>query len=96
MNKDEFGFEVKLVFRKGISEKGFDSVTDEFIIEAIEKNGSLFGGGGGKDEYQGFVTLVNNNRNLDDSDIEKVRNWIDSKKEVLIYSEISGRKNVNE
>ncbi len=95
MNNIEYGFKVKLVFENGLSEQDYDSITDEFIMDAIEKNDLLFGGGGDLNEYEGFVTSADNNKRLDNHDIEKVRKWIETKKKVIKNFELSDRIDAN-
>lgn len=48
-----FQFEAKLVRTPTIAER--DAFVDQFLAEAIEAHGLEFGGGGGNDDFGGFV-----------------------------------------
>ena len=97
INKNiDLGFEVKLIFKQNISEKEFDKVTDSFILEAIEKNDLMFGGGGYLNEYSGFITSANENKVVGKTDIDKIKKWIIKNKNIISNFKIGKLKDANE
>jgi uncharacterized protein YggL (DUF469 family) len=55
----EFGFKTGFCFSDQLSVESRNNLLNRFIEIAIEKNGLQFGGGGGGNEWHGFVTLDN-------------------------------------
>lgn len=85
MKKAKKGFTIKLIFKKNLNEKEFDDIIDDLILEAIEKNKLMFGGGGSLSEYSGFITSESENKILTDKDRRIVKAWIENKKEIIDY-----------
>lgn len=84
LHKNEFqemGFEVQFRMPSDLTESDFDDLIDLFIEEAIEANGLSFGGGGG-DEWSGFVALDGRGSTTDEHR-EKVGQWLESRPQIL-------------
>ena len=58
---------------------------DRFIEEAIEKNGLRFGGGGGGNEWNGFVARNKSRGSTHEGHREAVENWFIHESEVTEY-----------
>jgi uncharacterized protein len=76
-----FGFEVSVKFKSNLSETDSDKLYDEFIGE-IEANKLLFGGGGGFESMQGFVTGSKNYQSPTIAQREKIKNWLENHREI--------------
>lgn len=85
MRKIDKGFAIKLIFKKDLTEKEFDSIIDDFIIEAVEKNGLIFGGGGKLSECSGFITSGSEDKILTNEDRGAIKEWIENKKDIIDY-----------
>jgi len=72
-----FGFEVSANFKSNLTEAESDKFYDEFIAE-IEANKLLFGGGGGPESMQGFVTAAKNHQSPTVAQREKIKNWLEN------------------
>ena len=55
----EFGFLISFMLPENIAREIQDSFFDQFIAEAIENNGLIFGGSIGGGDSGGFVTALN-------------------------------------
>ncbi|MBW1787097.1 MAG: DUF469 family protein [Deltaproteobacteria bacterium] len=53
----EFGFKAGFRFSDQLTTEARNHLLEKFIKEAIEKNGLQYGGGGGGNEWNGFVAL---------------------------------------
>ena len=53
----ELGFEVSFRLREGATFDDLDPILDAFLVEAIEANGLVAGGGGHPDDQSFFVSL---------------------------------------
>jgi len=77
----QFGFEVSVNFKKGLSEVRFDKFWNDFIDE-IESNNLLFGGGGDNKTWQGIVT---SQKRFASPSVDEKRNisiWLENRSEV--------------
>jgi uncharacterized protein len=52
----ELGFRVLVRMNEALTSEARETLLDEFILQAIETNGLLFGGGSDERELRGFVT----------------------------------------
>lgn len=71
----EFGFSVSFNLSENLDREALNSFTDQFLAQAIENNGLLFGGGIGN----GFVTALNRQGKGSSASEEHrilVRNWL--------------------
>lgn len=73
----ELGFEISVEFKSNLSETDFDKFYNEFI-EEIEENKLLFGGGGGPEVCQGFVTSSIKYQSPTDEQREKIKIYLES------------------
>lgn len=73
----QFGFEVSFSLRPGLAEADSIRFWDDFVLEAIERNGLAFGGG-----TEGFVTAWGRGT-ATDVHREAVRAWLSSRPEVV-------------
>ena len=89
------GFEIKLIFKKDLTEKEFNGIIDDFIIEAIERNGLAFGGGGKLNEHSGFITSESENKKLTNKDRKSVRKWIEIRRDVIIDYKLGQLEDAN-
>ncbi len=80
----EFGFKVRYRFVSDLSDEQFDNFIDTFIQESIESNGLSFGGGGDKQEWNGFVTLDRRGSATEEHKT-KVSKWLESNPEVTDF-----------
>lgn len=80
----EFGFEVHIKLKDILDTITSDRFLDDFIFQAIEANGLLFGGGGRDDTWEGFVTL-NRRGSTTQLHQDQIRNWLSGRPEVLEF-----------
>lgn len=78
----EFGFSIKFEINPKLSIEKIDEITWDFIIDAIEANDLMFGGGGSY-LYKGFCTKAKGSAT--EEDIKNVEKWINEQKEILGY-----------
>lgn len=76
----EFGFNLSFSLKDDLDAESLEAFVDEFILDAIENNGLVFGGGFNKN-LNGFVALEKRG-SVTDSHIEKVKSWLQSKSNV--------------
>jgi uncharacterized protein YggL (DUF469 family) len=70
----EFGFEISFSLPENLDSEELNDFFDQFITEAIENNGLVFGGGiGGNSE--GFVTLGKRGSATEEHR-ERVKSWL--------------------
>lgn len=82
----EFGFALSFDFE--LNNKDRNDLLDKFIHEAIEANGLVFGGGGGNNTWEGFVTLDADRGSVSEIQREKVIGWL-SKNSMIRQYEVS-------
>ena len=70
----ELGFKLWFRLKANVTGEAVDSLLDEFISEAIAKAGLQFGGGG-RAEWEGFVTLERRG-SVTPEQREQVTNWL--------------------
>jgi len=78
----EFGFRIKFKIDPKLSIEKIDEITWDFIIDAIEANDLMFGGGGSY-LYEGFCAKVKGSATEDD--IKNIEKWINGQSEILDY-----------
>ena len=78
----EMGFYLRFRLSEEITEEQLDAFLDQFLGEAIEANGLEFGGGGGRNEWQGFVAL-NRRGSVTDEHRQQVGRWLAEHPRVL-------------
>lgn len=76
----EFGFEVLTKLKPELSSESFDKFLDDFI-EEIEKNKLLFGGGG-RENWEGFVTSAKKHLSPTTAQKEHIENWMEDRSKV--------------
>lgn len=77
----ELGFQINVKFKPNLSEAESDKIYDDFIA-LIEANNLAFGGGGGAEYLQGFVTAWEIYRSPTTAQREKIENWLESRPEI--------------
>ncbi|MDA1274802.1 MAG: 50S ribosome-binding protein YggL [Verrucomicrobia bacterium] len=79
----QMGFTADCQMRPGLSGAEFDQFTDEFIVQAIEAHGLVFGGGGSPE--RGWSGVVCRDDRYDSTtDVEKaaVQHWLEQRSEI--------------
>ena len=79
----EYGFKVWFRFDQELDMAAQDTLLDDFIMEVIEANGLQFGGGG-SNEWEGFVTL-NTRGSANEKHRTLVETWFKSRPEALTF-----------
>lgn len=77
----EFGFEVWVKLKDNLNTNTGDQFIDDFIIQAIEANQLMFGGGGRENLWEGFVTL-NRRGSATQVHQDQLQSWLSSRPEV--------------
>ncbi len=72
----ELGFNLSVSLKDDLDAESLEAFVDEFIFEAIENNGLVFGGGFNKD-LSGFAALEKRG-SVTVSHVAKVKSWLDS------------------
>jgi uncharacterized protein YggL (DUF469 family) len=67
----EFGVDVVVALQHGVD---FDAFLDDFLCDAVEANGLLFGGGEMAEKFEGFLEL--GRRAVYVSNLTKVSTWL--------------------
>lgn len=70
----EFGFKISFSLPENLDSEKLDNFFDQFLVEAIENNGLVFGGGVGENSG-GFVTLGKRGSATEEHR-ERVKNWL--------------------
>ena len=78
----EFGFPVRFGFSEQLSFEERNSLLDRWIRSAVEANRLQFGGGGGSNIWEGFVTLEGRGSATDDHR-RIVDQWLSKEPRVL-------------
>lgn len=79
----QLGFSVECRIRPGLSGPEFDRFTDEFIVQAIEANALVFGGGSSPDRsWSGIVCRDGCYDSTSDGDKAAVQDWLEQRSEV--------------
>lgn len=79
----EMCFEIKVQLKANISAVEFDKFVDDFILQAIEKNQLVFGGGGNAESWTGFASSAKKFHSPNDKHKEAVRFWLEQRAEVI-------------
>lgn len=79
----ELGFSIDCWFVDGFSDVAFDSFWDAFIDQAIEANNLLFGGGGDRTHWGGFVTSAKRRGSTTETDRSHLQEWLESRPEII-------------
>jgi uncharacterized protein YggL (DUF469 family) len=79
----EMGFEVQFRISTDVSEAAFDAFIDAFLEQAIEANGLMFGGGGRR-EWEGFVTLERRGSATEEHR-QLMQRWFESQPQIVGY-----------
>ena len=74
----ELGFEIFVNLKPDLNENEFDKFLDEFI-GIVEENKLLFGGGG-RDNWEGFVTSAEKFASPTIKDRETIKFWLENRK----------------
>ena len=79
----QMGFSADCRLRAGLSDTQFDQFMDEFILQAIEAQGLVFGGGGSpKQGWSGVVCRDSRYASTTDADKTAVQHWLESRTEI--------------
>ena len=90
----QMGFSVDCQLRSGLSAAEFDQFTDEFIVQAIEAHGLVFGGGGSPDRgWSGVVCRDHRYDSTTDVDKAAVQGWLEHRSELESFR-LSGSRDV--
>ncbi|AKD55539.1 YggL 50S ribosome-binding family protein [Spirosoma radiotolerans] len=74
----EFGFALSFQFNPDLSTNERNSLLDAFIRDAIEANKLVFGGGGGHNQWDGFVTLDARRGSVSETQRNNVIEWLNN------------------
>lgn len=78
----ELCFEIQVFLKLNLSESEFNIFTDDFILEAIEKNRLEFGGGGDPIKWSGFASSAKKYHSPNIEQRDAVGKWLENRKEV--------------
>jgi len=78
----EFGFRVLVRMKEDLTSEARETLLDEFILQAIETKGLLFGGGTDELELRGFVTRAGCG-SATDAHRGEVEGWLKDRLEVI-------------
>ena len=82
----QFGFSLECLLRVGLSDAEFDRFLDEFIADAIEARGLVFGGGGSPEKgWSGVVCRDHRYDSTTETDKTTVHDWLKSRSEVQAF-----------
>lgn len=81
----EFGFKAGFRFSKRLGRHARNELLDRFIEKAVEANGLQFGGGGGDDEWHGFLALNHPRGSTDETHRQAVEKWFIQEPDILAY-----------
>ena len=81
----EFGFMAGFRFSCHLTESARNGLLNRFIEDAIEKNGLQFGGGGGGNEWSGFVALNKSRGSTLEKHRQAVAHWFQQETEIKEY-----------
>jgi uncharacterized protein len=81
----ELGFEIKVSLKSELSEVDSDKFYVDFILQAVEKNQLMFGGGGDSKSVEGFITSSKKYTSATENQKEQVRNWLKQRDEVFEF-----------
>lgn len=83
----QFGFSVKCKLRDGISSDDFDRFADAFVVEAIERQGLVFGGGGSPTSgWGGIVCRDHRYESTTEVHREAVAAWLKQRVDATSFS----------
>ena len=94
---DEFkvmGFEVDLTFVDSTTEEAMDAFFDDFLTNVIDANQLVFGGGGTKEGFSGFVVPAKRYASSSEDHRKLLDSWFGQQKVVTEHS-ISGLIDAN-
>ncbi|WP_415407921.1 YggL family protein [Sulfurovum sp. CS9] len=72
----EMGFDVSFDIQKGLTVSEQNAILDDFITQAVEKNGLQFGGGGDI-HWQGFIVLNKSRGSVSIHHRKIVQKWLE-------------------
>lgn len=81
----ELGFRLSVTFSSELTKEERNSLLNDFIQQAIEANGLVFGGGGAGNTWDGFVTLDAPRGSTSEAQREKVIEWLSGNPRILEY-----------
>lgn len=81
----ELGFSLSFRFSNELTKEERNSLLNDFIQQAIEANGLVFGGGGAGNIWDGFVTLDARRGSVSEAQREKVIEWLIGNAGILEY-----------
>jgi uncharacterized protein len=71
-----YGFEIAFDMSGSLTTGERKDLLDRFILEAIEQNGLLFGGGGPESSWSGFAVRAPDRDSATDQDRQAVERWL--------------------
>lgn len=81
----EFGFKAGFRFSDQVAKNARNDLLNRFIEDAIERNGLQFGGGGGGNEWNGFVALNKSRGSTLEKHRQAVEHWFQQEPEIREY-----------
>ena len=82
----QVGFSVDCKLRPGLSAAEFDQFTDEFIINAVEAHGLVFGGGGSPDRgWSGVICRDDRYESTTEADKAAVQGWLQQRADIETF-----------
>jgi len=81
----ELGFSLSFRFSSELTKEERNTLLNDFIQQAIEANGLVFGGGGAGNTWDGFVTLDALRGSTSEVQREKVIEWLDRNPRIMEY-----------
>ena len=88
------GFEIDMKFVDSSSDEALDKFFDDFLQQAIEGNDLVFGGGGTKEGFSGFVVPAGRYESATEEHRKLVSEWL-GRNELLESHETSGLVDAN-
>ncbi len=81
----ELGLKINCQLADGLMDATFDIFIDDFI-DQIEKHNLLFGGGGNRTSWGGFITSAKPRGSTTEADQACIKEWLSSRPEVVEVS----------
>jgi len=78
----EWGMPIAIARKR---KEDFDNFLDDFIKQAIERNGCYFGGGGKEDRLEGIIELGRTSDSIEEKQ-KKVISWLEARNDVEKYA----------
>lgn len=80
------GFEVDLTFTESTTEESMDAFFDDFLTNVIDANQLVFGGGGTKEGFSGFVVPAKRYASATEEHRKLLGDWFEQQELVVKHS----------